>query len=131
VIVENDTNLAAQGEHFCGATQTVKDFVFINIRANVGAGIFLDGKIHHGSQWSAGEIAYLRLPSTSRRQPTIHESGELESVVTNPTRQQYAACLSCFALEISNHALLCPSLAWFSTTSLIRAAVSGASPERF
>jgi glucokinase len=84
VILENDTNLAAQGEHYCGAAQSVKDFVFINIGANVGAGIFLDGKIHHGSQWSAGEIAYLRLPSTSRRQPTIHEFGELESVVTGP-----------------------------------------------
>jgi glucokinase len=84
VILENDTNLAAQGEHYCGAAQSVKDFVFINIGANVGAGIFLDGKIHHGSQWSAGEIAYLRLPSTSRRQPTIHEFGELESLVTGP-----------------------------------------------
>ena len=84
VLVENDTNLAAQGEHYCGAAQSVKDFVFINIGANVGAGIFLGGRIHHGSQWSAGEIAYLRLPSTSRRQPTIHEFGELESVVTGP-----------------------------------------------
>jgi glucokinase len=84
VILENDTNLAAQGEYYCGAAQSARDFVFINIGANVGAGVFLGGKIHHGSQWSAGEIAYLRLPSTSRRQPTIHEFGELESVVTGP-----------------------------------------------
>ncbi len=84
VIVENDTNLAAQGEHYCGSAQTEKDFVFINIGTNVGAGIFLDGKIHHGSKWSAGEIAYLRLPFISRRQPTIHEFGELETVLTGP-----------------------------------------------
>jgi glucokinase len=84
VIVENDTNLAAQGEQYCGAAQSQKDFVFINIGTNVGAGIFLDGKIHHGAQWSAGEIAYLRLPSISRRQPTIHEFGELEAVLTGP-----------------------------------------------
>jgi glucokinase len=83
VVVENDTNLAAQGEQFCGAAQAEKDFVIINIGTNVGAGIFLGGKIHHGSQWSAGEIAYLRLPSISRRQPTIHEFGELESVLTS------------------------------------------------
>jgi glucokinase len=43
----------------------------------------LGGKIHHGSQWSAGEIAYLRLPHILRRQPTIHEFGELETVLTN------------------------------------------------
>ncbi len=82
VIVENDTNLAAQGEHYCGAAQTEQDFVFISIGTNVGAGIVLGGKIHHGSQWSAGEIAYLRLPHIMRRQPTIHEFGELETVLT-------------------------------------------------
>ncbi|MGA2807745.1 MAG: ROK family transcriptional regulator [Terracidiphilus sp.] len=82
VIVENDTNLAAQGEQHCGAARAETDFIFINIGTNVGAGIFLRGRIHHGSQWSAGEIAYLRLPSTSRKQPTIHEFGELETVLT-------------------------------------------------
>lgn len=83
VIIENDMNLAAQGEHYCGAAQAEKNFVLINIGTNVGAGIFLGGRIHHGSQWSAGEIAYLRLPSISRRQPTIHEFGELETVLTS------------------------------------------------
>jgi glucokinase len=84
VIVENDMNLAAQGEYYCGAAQSVSDFVYINIGTNVGAGIFLGGRVHHGSQWSAGEIAYLRLPSISRSQPRIHEFGELESVLTGP-----------------------------------------------
>lgn len=84
VIVENDMNLAAQGEYYCGSAQHIKDFVFINIGANVGAGIFLGGKIHHGADWSAGEIAYLHLPSISRRQPMIHEFGELETVLTGP-----------------------------------------------
>ena len=82
VIVENDTNLAAQGEKYNGAARMETDFIFVNIGTNVGAGIFLRGRIHHGSQWSAGEIAYLRLPSISRRQPTIYEFGELETVLT-------------------------------------------------
>jgi glucokinase len=84
VIVENDMNLSAQGEYYCGSAQHVRDFVFINISANVGAGIFLGGRIHHGADWSAGEIAYLHLPSISRRHPTIHEFGELETVLTGP-----------------------------------------------
>ena len=82
VVIENDTNLAAKGEHYCGAAQTEQDFVFISIGTNVGAGIILSGRIHHGSQWSAGEIAYLRLPHILRRQPAIHEFGELETVLT-------------------------------------------------
>jgi glucokinase len=82
VIVENDMNLAAQGELYRGAARGERNFIFVSIGANVGAGIVLGGNIHHGSQWSAGEIAYLRLPSTSRRQPTIHEFGKLESELT-------------------------------------------------
>ncbi len=84
VVIENDTNLAAQGEHFRGSAQGVEDFVFINIGNSVGAGILLGGRIHHGSEWSAGEIGYLRLPSTSRRPLTIHEFGELETVLSGP-----------------------------------------------
>jgi glucokinase len=82
IVIENDTNLAALGERYCGAAQTAQDFVLINIGTNVSAGIVLGGKIHHGSQWSAGEIAYLRLPHIVRRTPTIHEFGELESILT-------------------------------------------------
>jgi glucokinase len=40
--------------------------------------------LHHGAHWSAGEIAYLRLPSVRRKQPSLHEFGELESVITGP-----------------------------------------------
>jgi glucokinase len=83
VIIENDTNLAALGERYRGAAQTEQTFIYINVGAGVGAGIVLGGQIHHGAQWSAGEIAYLRLPHVLRRYPTLHEFGELEGVLTN------------------------------------------------
>jgi glucokinase len=83
VIIENDTNLSALGERHRGAAQFEESFVVINIGANVSAGIVLNGRIHHGAQWSAGEIAYLRLPHISRKLPTLHEFGELESVLTS------------------------------------------------
>jgi glucokinase len=83
VIIENDTNLAAQGERYCGAAQAEETFILIHIGPNVGAGIVLGGQIYHGSQWSAGEIAYLRLPNTSRRRPTLHEFGELDTLLTS------------------------------------------------
>lgn len=83
VVIENDTNLTALGERYRGAARFEETFVIINIASNVSAGIVLDGKIHHGSQWSAGEIGYLRLPNISRRNPTLHEFGELENVLTS------------------------------------------------
>jgi glucokinase len=84
VTIENDTNLAAQGEYFRGAAQGEKNFVFITIGEGVGAGIFVGGNLHHGSQWSAGEIGYLRVPNISREHPTIHKYGKLEKVLGAP-----------------------------------------------
>jgi glucokinase len=81
VIVENDTNLAALGEHYRGAAQGEDNFVFLTIGEGVGAGIFIGGKLYHGSQWSAGEIGYLRVPQISRQNPTINEYGGLEKVL--------------------------------------------------
>ncbi len=84
VVVENDTNLAAQGEYYRGAAQGEKDFVFITIGEGVGAGIFVGGSLHRGSQWSAGEIGYLRVPNISREHPTIHKYGKLEKLLGAP-----------------------------------------------
>jgi glucokinase len=81
VTIENDTNLAAQGEHYRGAAQGEENFVFIIIGEGVGAGIFLEGSIYRGSQWSAGEIGYLRVPTISRENPTIRGYGKLEKVL--------------------------------------------------
>jgi glucokinase len=82
VIIENDTNLAAQGERYRGAARADDNFILVSIGNGIGAGIVLNGKIHHGTQWSAGEIGYLRLPFVSRRTPTIHSFGELETMLT-------------------------------------------------
>jgi glucokinase len=84
VSVENDTNLAAQGEFYRGAAQAEANFVYITIGEGVGAGIFLEGSIYRGSQWSAGEIGYLRVPHVSRGNPTIHGYGRLEKVLGAP-----------------------------------------------
>jgi glucokinase len=84
VTVENDTNLAAQGEYYRGAAKGEKDFVFITIGEGVGAGIFVNGSIYRGSQWTAGEIGYLRVPSVSREHPAIHKYGKIEKLLGAP-----------------------------------------------
>ena len=51
VIVENDMNLAAQGEHYCGSAQHIEDFVVINIgTASAPWHPPLGSGIHHGSR---------------------------------------------------------------------------------
>jgi glucokinase len=84
IAIENDTNLAAQGERYRGAARTEDNLVFISIGEGegVGAGIILNEKIYHGSQWSAGEIGYLHIPRVSMGPLTIHEFGRLEKLLS-------------------------------------------------
>jgi glucokinase len=81
VIIENDTNLAAQGEYYRGAAKAEKSFVYLYIGERVGAGIFLNGSIYHGSQWLAGEIGSLRVPHVPQQRPTQHSLGKLETIL--------------------------------------------------
>jgi glucokinase len=81
IFVENDTNLAAIGEHFRGVAQAEESFIFVAVGSGVGAGIFLNGQIFHGASWSAGEIGYLRIPNVSNMQPSLYEFGRLEQVL--------------------------------------------------
>ncbi len=81
VFVENDTNLAAIGEHFRGVAQAEDSFIFVSVGSGVGAGIFLNGQIVRGASWSAGEIGYLRVPNISNMEPSLYEFGGLEQVL--------------------------------------------------
>src|SRR5260370_42429061 len=43
--------------------------------------MFVGGNLHRGSQWSAGEIGYLRVLNISREHPAIHKHGKLEKAL--------------------------------------------------
>jgi glucokinase len=61
VLVDNDVNMAALGEYWMGCARREQNFVFIALGRGVGAGIVIDGRLHRGSQWYAGEISHLLL----------------------------------------------------------------------
>lgn len=61
VVVDNDVNLAAIGEHWRGGGRGIHNFVFISIGTGIGAGILIEDKIHRGHRWHAGEISHLNV----------------------------------------------------------------------
>jgi glucokinase len=81
VQVENDTNLAAVGEHQRGAARGVANFIFLAMGTGVGAGIFIDGRLHHGARWSAGEVGYFGVGGAAREPMRMRSPGQLESVI--------------------------------------------------
>jgi len=80
-LVENDTNLAAVGEHWRGSAEGIGNFIFIAMGTGVGAGIFLRGRLHHGAGWSAGEVGYMDA-SAGRSEPLeVRSTGQLERAI--------------------------------------------------
>jgi glucokinase len=79
--IENDVNLAALAEHWRGVAQEEENFVYISVGRGVGAGLFINGRLHHGPEWTAGEIGYLLVPGAARQPIRRSQSGSLESAI--------------------------------------------------
>jgi predicted NBD/HSP70 family sugar kinase len=59
VEVENEANLAALAEHWCGAAQDVESFVSVFGEIGVGGGVMLAGRLYRGSRGFGGEIGHM------------------------------------------------------------------------
>jgi predicted NBD/HSP70 family sugar kinase len=59
VLVENDANLAALGERWRGAAQGVDNLAVLLAGERMGAGLIESGRLLHGGQGGAGEMAFL------------------------------------------------------------------------
>jgi glucokinase len=119
--VDNDVNLAAIGERRAGVAQGEDDFVFLAIGTGIGAGIVMNGQIHRGSIWTAGEIGYMLVPGTSEAPVERGEPGALEGIVggegiRNQWQKRWREDLTTLAkdataTEVFNHALESNALA--------------------
>src|SRR5215216_1056405 len=59
VVVDNDVNIMALGEIRAGDAAGIDHFIFVKIGTGIGAGIISNGKIHRGSDGSAGDIGHI------------------------------------------------------------------------
>ncbi len=59
VFVENEVNLSALGESWLGVGRDVDTLVCLSLGGGIGAGIVLDGRLHRGAHYAAGEIGYV------------------------------------------------------------------------
>ena len=58
VLLDNDANAAALGEHLYGAGRGVKDMFYLIAHRGVGGAVILDGVLHRGTHGGAGEIGH-------------------------------------------------------------------------
>jgi len=85
LVVENDANLAAVGEHESGAARGVDVFVCLTVGTGIGMGIVVDGSLFRGAHGAAGEVGYLPYgwppPGTPPRQGMLESAAAADSVV--------------------------------------------------
>lgn len=59
VHVDNDANLATYAEWTWGAGRGVDCFLYLSCSRQIGSGLIIDGKVHHGGNGMAGELGHL------------------------------------------------------------------------
>lgn len=79
VLVENDVNLAALGEHWMTHQGEKDDLVFLSIGTGIGAGIVIGGNLVRGATEAAGEIGYVPFGADPFEQESLNV-GALERV---------------------------------------------------
>jgi predicted NBD/HSP70 family sugar kinase len=60
VLVDNDVNIMALGEHWTH-WRTCDHLLFVKLGTGIGCGIVTDRRIHRGAQGAAGDIGHVRL----------------------------------------------------------------------
>ena len=60
VLVDNDVNIMALGEHWTNWRDR-EHLLFIKVGTGIGCGIVARGRIHHGAKGAAGDIGHIRI----------------------------------------------------------------------
>ena len=81
IILTNDANAAAIGEHRYGCAKEINDFIFITLGTGLGGGIFTNGHIVNGFNGLAGEIGHT-VYDINGRQCGCGRKGCLETYVS-------------------------------------------------
>jgi glucokinase-like ROK family protein len=58
-VVDNDVNVMALGEQFCGKSKEFENSIFVKIGTGIGAGIICSGRIYRGTNGCAGDIGHI------------------------------------------------------------------------
>lgn len=83
VLVDNDVNLMALGEH-ATAYPDVEHLVFVKVATGIGAGVISGGRLHRGAQGSAGDLGHVAAPNGGDAPCTCGNVGCLEAVASGP-----------------------------------------------
>ncbi len=83
VLVDNDVNLMALGEH-TSQWRGVDHLLYVKVATGIGAGIISDGALRRGAQGAAGDLGHVAVPGGQERPCRCGNTGCLEAVASGP-----------------------------------------------
>ena len=81
VLVDNDVNIMALGEHTV-AYPAVEHLVFVKVATGIGAGIISGGRLHRGAQGAAGDLGHVLAPHAGDVPCRCGNTGCLEAIAS-------------------------------------------------
>ena len=76
VLVDNDVNIMALGEHWTNWA-AVDHLLFIKVGTGIGCGIVVAGRIHRGAQGAAGDIGHIRVAGGDEAESIVCSCGNV------------------------------------------------------
>nr|WP_323095850.1 ROK family transcriptional regulator [Intrasporangium sp. YIM S08009] len=83
VLVDNDVNIMALGEH-ATAHPDVEHLLFVKVATGIGAGIISGGRLHRGAVGAAGDLGHVAAPHAPEVLCSCGNLGCLEAVASGP-----------------------------------------------
>ncbi|MET0325796.1 MAG: ROK family transcriptional regulator [Ilumatobacteraceae bacterium] len=81
VVVDNDVNVMALGEHHTGF-RDVDHLMFVKVATGIGSGIISDGALRRGAQGAAGDLGHIQVPHDVDARCRCGNVGCLEAVAS-------------------------------------------------
>jgi predicted NBD/HSP70 family sugar kinase len=83
ILVDNDVNLLAVGEHTT-VWPDAQDLFFVKVSTGIGAGIISGGKLQRGAQGTAGDLGHVRVPHSPDFKRSADDDRDLEALASGP-----------------------------------------------
>ena len=83
VLVDNDVNIMALGEH-AAVYPHVEHLIFVKVATGIGAGIISSGRLHRGAKGAAGDLGHVAAPHGGDALCTCGNVGCLEAIASGP-----------------------------------------------
>ncbi len=79
---DNDVNISALAEKYFGICKQTEDFLWMTVSNGIGGGLFLNGKLYCGKNFTAGEIGHFIVEENSARLCGCGRCGCLEAMAS-------------------------------------------------